>query len=494
MIKKILFILTLPLLSIGQNVECIRTIKVVERSIESTSPFENTPSFFEKIKPCAEQGNAKAQNYLGMFYFKGIGVEKDHRKAFKYISMGADLNYNKAQYNLARFYKYGIGCDINFKKAVEYYKLSSDNGNKQAAYSLGYMYYKGLGIKQDYSKAVSCFRKSATPIARHFLGLCYYFGYGVTQNTNTAIEYFSSNPTINSKMLLISLLNDKKDKQDEKIEAILTNDTLKDVILESAETIGTNVSDRSFYEENELELKNILTTWEGKILQYDWSSTFIRRVIPVELTIAKDVDTGEIKVKTKFTELEEVEDMETKAVWQDQMLYFEDPEKTFRLKRLYPESPNRLYLNYNILSLNLKEYNYNGLNHLIGQVDTYIPEWAEYGKPMSIVLAPKGNGKYLEEQFLLELAKQDEHFIKLYPVPFKDKLTVHYQIENKANVSAELVSLDGLRKLNILSDRLQLADSYTHTVTVNSSLPKGIYVVKVKVNGKLYTRLVIKED
>ena len=55
---------------------------------------------FEKWKPLAEQGNAKAQNTLGVMYSKGQGVPQDDKEATKWWRLAAEQEFAPAQYNL----------------------------------------------------------------------------------------------------------------------------------------------------------------------------------------------------------------------------------------------------------------------------------------------------------------------------------------------------------------------------------------------------------
>lgn len=41
--------------------------------------FKKAFSWYSKV---AEQGNAEAESYLGLFYYNGEGVSKDFKKAF----------------------------------------------------------------------------------------------------------------------------------------------------------------------------------------------------------------------------------------------------------------------------------------------------------------------------------------------------------------------------------------------------------------------------
>ena len=70
-------------------------------------------SDFDETKLLAEQGNAIAQNNLGIMYRRGRGVAE------------------------------------NYAEAVRWYRLAAEQGNATAQVSLGYMYANGDGVPQN---------------------------------------------------------------------------------------------------------------------------------------------------------------------------------------------------------------------------------------------------------------------------------------------------------------------------------------------------------
>ena len=60
-------------------------------------------------RKAAEQGNADAQNRLGVRYDRGEGVSKDVKEAAKWYAKSAAQGHPKAQCNLALDYKSGKG-------------------------------------------------------------------------------------------------------------------------------------------------------------------------------------------------------------------------------------------------------------------------------------------------------------------------------------------------------------------------------------------------
>ena len=130
----------------------------------------------------AAQGNAKAQNNLGISYYKGEGVKQD------------------------------------YVEAVKWYRLAADQGNPKAQYNMGISYYRGEGVKQDYVEAVKWFKLAAVQndsSAQLYLGISYYEGSGVPKNLEFAIEWIQLAANIGDKdaqKLLNLILKERVDK------------------------------------------------------------------------------------------------------------------------------------------------------------------------------------------------------------------------------------------------------------------------------------------
>jgi len=84
-------------------------------------------------RPLAEQGNARAQYYLGVLYSNGQGVPKDYVQAWQWYEKAAAQGIARAQYNLGTLYSNGDGVPQDFVQAHKWYSLAGANGNKNAA-------------------------------------------------------------------------------------------------------------------------------------------------------------------------------------------------------------------------------------------------------------------------------------------------------------------------------------------------------------------------
>src|SRR5262249_31883770 len=106
-------------------------------------------------KLAADQGDAQAQNNLGLFYEEGRGgLQKDDREATRLYKLSADQGNADGQYNLGVNYRDGLGgVSKDDREAARLFKLSADHGSYVAQGNLGVMYANGWGVQQDYVAA-----------------------------------------------------------------------------------------------------------------------------------------------------------------------------------------------------------------------------------------------------------------------------------------------------------------------------------------------------
>jgi hypothetical protein len=94
-------------------------------------------------RKAADQGDAKAQNGLGLMYFRGQGVPQDYGEAARWYRKAADQGYAKSQYNLGNQYYSGQGLPQDREEADRWYHKAADQGDEYAQRALG---LKGAGL------------------------------------------------------------------------------------------------------------------------------------------------------------------------------------------------------------------------------------------------------------------------------------------------------------------------------------------------------------
>ena len=80
----------------------------------------------------ADQGNAFAQNNLGLRYANGEGVLKDEAEAVRWYRLSADQGNATAQNNLGVRYAIGMGVLKDSVLAHMWFNIAGANGNEAA--------------------------------------------------------------------------------------------------------------------------------------------------------------------------------------------------------------------------------------------------------------------------------------------------------------------------------------------------------------------------
>jgi uncharacterized protein len=120
---------------------------------------------YRLLRPLADEGDAAAQNRLGIMYESGHGVEQDHADAVKWYRRAADQGYAVAQFNLGLMYENGRGVQQDEFEAAKWFRRAAEHGFAAAQNSLGLMYQNGHGMLQDFVYAYMWFNLAA---AQHF--------------------------------------------------------------------------------------------------------------------------------------------------------------------------------------------------------------------------------------------------------------------------------------------------------------------------------------
>jgi TPR repeat protein len=130
-----------------------------------------------RLYKLAVEGNAEAQNNLGLLYENGEGVAQDYKEAVRWFKLAAEQGFAQAQDNLGSRYVDGLGVAQDYKEAVRWFKLAAEQGFAQAQDDLGFMYYRGQGVAQDYKEAIRWYKLAAeqgNAEAQNNLGVYYW--------------------------------------------------------------------------------------------------------------------------------------------------------------------------------------------------------------------------------------------------------------------------------------------------------------------------------
>ncbi len=100
----------------------------------------------EQLNARALQGDARAQNDLGVLHQLGKAVPQDDLEAVRWYRRAAERNSVLAQNNLGWMYERGRGLERDYAGALFWYKLAAQAGNVAAQHNLASLYERGLGI------------------------------------------------------------------------------------------------------------------------------------------------------------------------------------------------------------------------------------------------------------------------------------------------------------------------------------------------------------
>lgn len=171
--------------------------------------------------------STRNDNFIGMLhlsglYEKGLGIEKDIKKAIDILKfLETKIEHSKVYQKLGYFYEMGLGVEKNYEYSINYYQKALKIGDKLSAYNLGMLFLKknnkkealrylklaeGFGFIQalnslgrfheeegHYELAINYYKKSAEHNHGNAflnLGFIYEKGKGVEKNINQAKIYY----------------------------------------------------------------------------------------------------------------------------------------------------------------------------------------------------------------------------------------------------------------------------------------------------------------
>jgi len=129
------------------------TFSAVEQGDYATAIQEELPS--------AEQGDARAQNNVAVFYGM-LGSEQDHVVALEWFHRSAEQGNREAQSQLGYLYSNGIGTSQDSAKALHWWRKAAEQGHPAALFNLGNAYGSGKHGPVDLSEAHQWFDLAVT--------------------------------------------------------------------------------------------------------------------------------------------------------------------------------------------------------------------------------------------------------------------------------------------------------------------------------------------
>ena len=122
---------------------------------------------YETWRPMAEQGDAVAQNRLGIMYAKGRAVVQHYAEALRWYRAAAEQGHAEAQHNLGLMYEDDLGVAQDYAEAARWYRAAAEQGFASAQNNLGDMYLQGRGVAQDDAEAVRWYQAASAQAQRN---------------------------------------------------------------------------------------------------------------------------------------------------------------------------------------------------------------------------------------------------------------------------------------------------------------------------------------
>ena len=106
------------------------------------------------LRKAAEQGDAVAQNNLGLAYVNGQNVPQDYSTAANWFRQAAAQGNAEAAVNLGLAYVNGQGIPQNYMEGIKWLRMAAEEGNANAQCHLGNAYFYGdRGVSKDMVEA-----------------------------------------------------------------------------------------------------------------------------------------------------------------------------------------------------------------------------------------------------------------------------------------------------------------------------------------------------
>lgn len=211
-------------------VEVHRKVKEFLEDATHWCDKESSKVIFDEVNICASNGDAECMNFMGLFYAKGVLVEKCNKKAFAWFELAAGYGFPRAIRNLALLYARGHGTEKNRSLAIEiinrikecdaslYYlslgeiekiagnhvaayedfRIAAELGNTRAKYLYGTYLVKGKYCDKNVTLGIENIRYAAKDrIAPACLLMAHYYetGFkvgGIDQSNNLSVKNYKS--------------------------------------------------------------------------------------------------------------------------------------------------------------------------------------------------------------------------------------------------------------------------------------------------------------
>ncbi|MCD8041405.1 MAG: sel1 repeat family protein [Clostridia bacterium] len=169
----------------------------------NTADIETARKLIECYELCCKQNMPQAFLNLGTFYYNGVFVKQDYKKAFELYKVAADAGEIRAICNCGYCFYYGRHQSVDYAEAFRYFNLGAllyDDAN--CLYKLGDMFMKGYYADKNERYAYMLYKKACDNLwdddetlkadLLFRLGKCKLYGIGTEEDIEIAYDYISS--------------------------------------------------------------------------------------------------------------------------------------------------------------------------------------------------------------------------------------------------------------------------------------------------------------
>lgn len=150
----------------------------------------------------AEEGNADAQNWVGLMYLDGFaGMPRDDVRAFGWFQKSSAQGNLHARINLGLMYLRGRGVEKNDELAAQLIRTAAEQGNATAQYNYGLLCERGLCGAYGETEAFTWHLKAAEQdhvLAQARVGSMYARGAGTTRDQAMALKWLRKAADMNN--------------------------------------------------------------------------------------------------------------------------------------------------------------------------------------------------------------------------------------------------------------------------------------------------------
>ena len=104
-----------------------------------------------------------------MFYENGWGVAQDYGEAMRWFHKVADQGDAFAQNKIGVLYYNGWGVARDYGEAMRWFRMAADHGDARAQNNIGWLYANGEGVPRDLAQASQKAAGNGNELAKKWL-------------------------------------------------------------------------------------------------------------------------------------------------------------------------------------------------------------------------------------------------------------------------------------------------------------------------------------